>query len=164
LSAACDGVFDVTVADVLVRHGFLPPMGPKDARSREATWTDLEILAGNRVCWRKVGRIDLGGIAKGYAVDMAVEVLKAYGVTTGMVNAGGDLRVFGKPQPVHVRLPDSPGALAPLGSFADCALATTAAYFSSVESTSRPLEPLVDRQRLSAARGRTARRLWHPNA
>jgi thiamine biosynthesis lipoprotein len=39
--------------------------------------------------------IDLGGIAKGYAVDRAVMVLRACGVRRGLVNAGGDLRAFG---------------------------------------------------------------------
>jgi thiamine biosynthesis lipoprotein len=145
VSAACAGVFDVTVANVLVRHGFLPSMD--DAQPREATWRDLELLAGNRACWHRAGRIDLGGIAKGYAVDMAIEVLRSYEVPSGLVNAGGDLRMFGEPRPVHVRLPDSPRALAPLGLFADCALATSAAYFSSLDSDSGPLESLVDRQR-----------------
>ncbi len=39
--------------------------------------------------------IDLGGIAKGYAVDRAVEALRAAGCSSGLVNAGGDLRGFG---------------------------------------------------------------------
>jgi thiamine biosynthesis lipoprotein len=147
VSAACGGVFDVTVGDVLVRHGFLPALPPEDVRPREATWRDLMVLAGNRVRWRRAGRIDLGGIAKGYAVDMAIESLQSRGVLSGLVNAGGDLRMFGKPQPVHVRLPDAPGMLAPLGVFADCALATSAAYFSSVDSNGAALEPLVGRER-----------------
>jgi thiamine biosynthesis lipoprotein len=40
-------------------------------------------------------RIDLGGIAKGHAVDCAVDVVLQHGVTAGWVNAGGDLRAFG---------------------------------------------------------------------
>jgi thiamine biosynthesis lipoprotein len=153
VSAACGGVFDVTIGDVLVRHGFLPAMPAEDARPREATWRDLVVLAGNRVRWRRAGRIDLGGIAKGYAVDMAIETLQLHGVPGGLVNAGGDLRMFGKPQPVHVRLPEAPGMLAPLGLFADCALATSAAYFSSVDSNGGALEPLVGRgRRIGGAR------------
>jgi thiamine biosynthesis lipoprotein len=42
--------------------------------------------------------IDLGGIAKGYAVDRAVEVLKQGGLSAGLVNAGGDIRGFGSPE------------------------------------------------------------------
>jgi thiamine biosynthesis lipoprotein len=41
------------------------------------------------------GRIDLGGIAKGFAVDRAVAAMRRCGVRRGLVNAGGDLRVFG---------------------------------------------------------------------
>ena len=39
--------------------------------------------------------LDLGGIAKGFAVDRAVETLMAAQCSTGLVNAGGDLRAFG---------------------------------------------------------------------
>jgi thiamine biosynthesis lipoprotein len=57
--------------------------------------------------------IELGAIAKGYAVDRAVEVLHQQGITAGMVWAGGDLRVFGKkpggdPWRIAVRHPRDP--------------------------------------------------------
>lgn len=48
---------------------------------------------------RKLGdevRLDLGGIAKGHAVDVAIAALQQAGIAAGWVNAGGDLRVFGK--------------------------------------------------------------------
>ena len=49
-------------------------------------------------------RLDVGGIAKGYAVDVAVQALIDRGCSAGWVNAGGDLRVFGDVDlPVHVR-------------------------------------------------------------
>ena len=41
--------------------------------------------------------LDLGGIAKGYAVDCAIEKLRTIGVANAMVKAGGDLRVIGVP-------------------------------------------------------------------
>ncbi len=48
--------------------------------------------------------LDLGGIAKGYAVDQAVAVLRAQGVTSALVNAGGDLRAIGpRAWPVQTR-------------------------------------------------------------
>lgn len=40
-------------------------------------------------------RIDLGGIAKGFAVDRAVDAMRAAGCTGGLINAGGDLAAFG---------------------------------------------------------------------
>lgn len=57
-------------------------------------------------CW-----IDLGGIAKGFAVDRAVESLESSGMSRGIVNAGGDLRLFGAtPQEVTIRHPENPAA------------------------------------------------------
>jgi FAD:protein FMN transferase len=41
-------------------------------------------------------RLDLGGIAKGFAVDRAIDALRAAGCHAGLVNAGGDLAVFGE--------------------------------------------------------------------
>lgn len=40
-------------------------------------------------------KLDLSGIAKGYAVDLAVKELKGVGIKAGLVNAGGDIKVFG---------------------------------------------------------------------
>jgi len=51
---------------------------------------------GNTVYLPKMGMmLDLGGIAKGYATDKAIEVLKAKGITSALINAGGDVRVIG---------------------------------------------------------------------
>jgi thiamine biosynthesis lipoprotein len=53
-------------------------------------------LAGMRgVHVRRHAVVDLGGIAKGYAVDQAVAALRCAGAHAGLVNAGGDLRVYG---------------------------------------------------------------------
>lgn len=46
--------------------------------------------------------VDLGGIAKGFAVDSAVEAMRAAGAAAGLVNAGGDLFVFGEPRTVDI--------------------------------------------------------------
>jgi FAD:protein FMN transferase len=140
LSDASNGAFDVTTAPVLVANGFLPqndnapPMG--------ATYLDLEFLSDNSVFWRRKGWIDLGGIAKGYAVDCAVATLGARGVAAAIVNAGGDLRCFGRPQPILVRHPDQSGLLVRIGLLADAAVATSAGYFSRTEEGA--VEPLVD--------------------
>src|SRR6266446_2955361 len=54
----------------------------------------------------------LDGIAKGFAVDRAVECLRDAGVVAGVVNAGGDLRIFGDAlEEIYVRLPQRPAQL-----------------------------------------------------
>lgn len=146
LSGFSDGVFDVTIAPVLVANAFLPAR-PRETRPDSATYRDLDLLPDNGVRWRRKGWIDLGGIAKGYAVDCAVAVLRTSGVTSGVVNAGGDMRCFGEAQPVHVRHPDSPGSLLMVGWLTDAALASSAGYFSPVGAGDRRIDPLVDPRR-----------------
>lgn len=69
----------------------------------------------------------LDGIAKGFAVDRAVECLQMAGIAAGVVNAGGDLRVFGEhPEEIHVRPPHRPGALMHIGRICEGAVATSA--------------------------------------
>ncbi len=85
--------------------------------------------------WRCEGRslhkqaaaaaFDLGGIAKGYAVDSAVQTLQRLGCTAGWVNAGGDLRAFGDVLlPVLLRDEDS-GGVRPFMQLSDAAFATS---------------------------------------
>jgi FAD:protein FMN transferase len=67
--------------------------------------------------------IDCGGIAKGYAVDVAVAALERAGCVAGIVNAGGDVRVFGDlTETVHVR---GPGGASRTLALADAALAVS---------------------------------------
>lgn len=112
---ASRGVFDICSGALLVRGGFLPG-GTDDDAPMPATYRDIELLPGDMVRTHRPVTIDLGGIAKGFAVDRAVEALMGAGVTEACVNAGGDLRVFGcRAQAIRVRHPAAPGSLfAPL--------------------------------------------------
>lgn len=145
LSERSRGLFDVTMADALVRYGFLPRPGACDAE--RVTFRDLELLPRSRVRWRRKGWIDLGGIAKGFAVDCAIEALRAHRAARGVVNAGGDLRCFGAPEPIHVRSPVDTAALVRLGVLVDGAIATSADYFSERERGGQRIGALVDPRR-----------------
>ena len=146
LSDLSGGAFDVTMAAVLVADGFLPKQ-PRQTIPGGATYLDLDLLPDGRARWRRKGWIDLGGIAKGYAIDCGVGALRGHGVATGIVNAGGDLRCFGEAQPIHIRHPNEPVALMRLGWLADAALATSAGYFSGIDVGGRQIDPLVDPRR-----------------
>ena len=70
--------------------------------------------------------IDLGGIAKGYAVDQAVAKLRAHGVAAGLVNAGGDLRAFGAHAwPIELQHPELPARTRRLLRLREGAVATS---------------------------------------
>ena len=93
-SLLSDGCFDVSVGAELVDWGLLP--APACAvRRPEGSWRDIELRPDGKVRFHRPLWIDLGGIAKGYAVDRAAECLRRRGVGSSVVNAGGDIRVSG---------------------------------------------------------------------
>lgn len=143
LSAASNGIFDVCVAPTLVRQGYLPDHADFPRPARDARWHDLELLPETRVRLARPLQIDLGGIAKGHAVDRALRVLQQAGMRTGRVNAGGDLRLFGTTaETIHVRDPHDPTAVLPLCSLREGAVATSARYFNAVSDDTA--SPLID--------------------
>ncbi len=102
-----DGLFDPTVHDALVAAGYDrtfdevvadgPPPGPQ--RCGGGVRVD-----GSRIELERGFCLDLGGIAKGYAVDRAARML--VGTAPCLVNAGGDLACYGRPWPVGVETSD----------------------------------------------------------
>lgn len=101
------------------------------ATNGAAYWRDLHLDRRDVSCARPL-RVDLSGIAKGYAVDAAVNRLRRHGVKQGIVNAGGDLRVFGDvSHRVHVRDPRLLGTFRPVAELLDGAIATSANYLDS---------------------------------
>ena len=137
LHGRSNGVFDIAVAPALQFMGLLPrvdgePEFSTQARSRDA----IELLSGESVRFRHAAvRIDLGGIAKGFAVDRALQALRRFDMPGGMVNAGGDLAVFGPDTHIiHVRHPRDPRRVMCSVEIADAALASSARRFDPFQS------------------------------
>ncbi len=104
-SRETEGAFDITVGPLVDlwraagERGEAPSEGEKAEAEARVGYEKL-ILDANALTVRfKVEemRIDLGGIAKGYAIDRAVEAMRAQGASGGMVDVGGDMRFFGRP-------------------------------------------------------------------
>ena len=112
-SRASQGCFDVSVATELVQSGALP--APAHAsHSQRGNWRHIQLLPHSRVVFHRPLWIDLGGIAKGYAVDRAAECLARFRPARAVINAGGDLRVLGShPEPIRLGSPSS-HSLAPV--------------------------------------------------
>jgi len=143
-SEASGGLFDITVAPTLTRLGYLPRHADFPRASGHADWRDIELLPQQQVRFTRPLRVDLGGIAKGFAVDKAIETLQAHGISAGRVNAGGDLRLFGpKAETVHVRHPHSPSLLLPLSELRNGAAATSAGYFAPKHVGGRQISPHI---------------------
>jgi FAD:protein FMN transferase len=146
-----EGLFDPTIAPTLQRAGFLPASDERPDES-EASFADVELLSHNRVRFRRPGiRLDLGGIAKGFAVDEAITELERSGVDTALVNAGGDLRTSGS-FGVGIRHPHQPGRPFISLSVQNLALATSGHYFADRSLDGARIGPFVD-ARLQQLRG-----------
>jgi thiamine biosynthesis lipoprotein len=110
LAERSHGAFDVTVGPYVNlwryarRQGTLPDPN-RLAKARAAVGYTKMQLDPQRHAVRLLApnmRLDLGGIAKGYAVDQALTVLGHFGITNALVSGGGDMAVSGPP-------PDKPG-------------------------------------------------------
>jgi thiamine biosynthesis lipoprotein len=95
--------------------------------------TDLELLSGSRVLPRVAVHVDLGGVAKGYAVDRAIEALRGQQCDGGLINAGGDIAAFGARE--HLILCRGQQGAGVVVKLRDAALAT-----SDTRATARPAE------------------------
>lgn len=142
LAEASSGAFDFTVAPVLARWGFLPG---SLRRRTSGDWRHVRLLSGNRVRFERPLAIDLGGIAKGFAVDAAIAALRRNGVTRAIVNAGGDLRCIGAEESlVHLRHPGSAQPIANPIRLCEAALATSSPCFSRRRWRGTTISHLVD--------------------
>jgi thiamine biosynthesis lipoprotein len=142
LSEASGGIFDIACASKLVEWGYLPSVPETaDVPSQKL----LSINGSNRIRKLAAGAIDLGGIAKGYAVDAAIDALESMDIRSACVNAGGDLRVLGTvPFEISIRDPRNPGLAATRIPIRDGALATSGAYFTRRTCGGEPRSALID--------------------
>lgn len=138
-----DGAFNISIAPSLVSWCYLPKLGYRVDHA--ATWRHIFLRKNHRVFFSRQLVIDLGGIAKGFAVDRAVDALKENGVESGMINAGGDLRVFGPAsQIVHLRHPCDPTRIGGAVRLRERAMATSGIYFSARDLGRHRVSPIID--------------------
>ena len=143
IAAMSNGAFDPCVAPLLEEWGLLPGAGPPCDPA--ADWRAIELLPGGRIRYARPVRVDLGGIAKGYAVDLAVRSLQENGLEHIIVNAGGDLRVAGsETHRVLLRTPSQPWRAEHPLYLRDGALATSANYFSRRTDATASVSALVN--------------------
>ena len=137
---ATDGLFDCAVGYELMRSGLLPSHGRSHVES--GSFSAVELLSDNRVRFSAPIAIDLGGVAKGFAVDRAIATLRARGVREAVVNAGGDMRVIGdKARTIHIRCPGREGRVVQAGLLRNAAIATSGAAATVMKQCGRLASP-----------------------
>lgn len=120
ISYRTDGLFDVVAA------------GTDGA----ANWTDIDLSCTGMVRLRRPLFLSLGGLAKGFAVDLTVKALRETGVQAGLVDIGGRIRAFGPREwrvdfsPVKNGAGEAEGQVIPV-PLRDDALAGCGSYFGA---------------------------------
>jgi FAD:protein FMN transferase len=132
------GAFDITFSSVGYLYDYREHVKPTDAQIAKAlpgiNYRHLQLDPKARtIRYDRAGvRIDLGGIAKGYAVDNCIAILKGRGITNAIVTAGGDSRLLGdrrgRPWNVGIRDPRQRGEVAAVLPLADVAISTSGDY------------------------------------
>ncbi|OZY87800.1 thiamine biosynthesis protein ApbE [Cellvibrio mixtus] len=100
-SRLTDGAFDITFASLARYYDYRKKLTPSEAQRAALlpaiNYRLIHLDKQHRTLWFEHPQlyIDLGGIAKGYAVDRGIDILRGYGIAHASLSAGGDSRVLG---------------------------------------------------------------------
>jgi len=144
-----DGTFDITVLPILRlwEESARTSKAPTDAEISErlglVNYRDV-IVQEKNISFRKAGMgITLAGVAKGYAVDKAIEALSQRNIRHAVVNAGGDIRLIGGktetiPWKIAIRDPKKKTRIVTTVDLYDQAVATSGTYQRSFKDIINP--------------------------
>jgi len=138
ISKLSNGAFDITFASVGRFYDYRKKTKPtKDELSinlKKINYKNIKLNSKNQTVFftNKGTKIDLGGIAKGHAVDNAINILQENGIKQAMVSAGGDTRIIGdkggRPWYVGIRHPRDKQKSAVILPLSQTALSTSGDY------------------------------------
>jgi len=174
IASTSGGAFDITIAPLLELWGFYGDASPHLPQDHEI-----------KTCMQRIGyqylslknqqlqktvndvEIDLGGIAKGYAVSEAAKVLREEGVTSAVIDAGGDVYAMGKRgnKPWKVGIKDPKGGEALLGymEVEDLAVMGSGDYERFFEKDGKRYHHIFDPKTGYPAEGLSGTTLIHPD-
>ena len=132
------GAFDITYASAGQLYDYRAGIAPDDISLARAVqsigWRQLQLdPLAPALRFGKAGmRIDLGGFAKGHAVDRSIQLLRRHGIRHAIVSAGGDSRLLGdrrgRPWTVAIRDPRQADGVVALLPLQDVAVSTSGDY------------------------------------
>jgi thiamine biosynthesis lipoprotein len=138
MSKQSNGAFDISFASIGYLYDYRKQIQPDeasiDARLEAIDYRKIRLDAEKTtIAFEKEGmRIDLGGIAKGHAVDNGIRILRDCDITNGIVTAGGDSRIIGdkggRPWMMGVQHPRDPKKLVAILPLSDTAISTSGDY------------------------------------
>lgn len=141
LSLQSGGLFNPAIGQLVTLWGFhrdqfspvqIVPRQLQHLVAQQASMADIQI-SGQHVRSRNPAvEIDLGGYAKGYALDEGIQILKAHGIRHALINVGGNVMALGthhgRPWRVGIQHPRQPGAMAAIDLDDGWAIGTSGDY------------------------------------
>ncbi len=122
----------------------------KDSMRVKHGWRDIEMDAGRCAVRLPLGlRVDLGGVAKGWAAQEAARMLSRFG--SALVDAGGDIAVFGGPLPIGIANPFAPDQAVAVVQAGNCAVATSGRDFRRWQANGAWQHHIIDPRTLAPA-------------
>lgn len=132
------GAFDVSFASAGQYYDYRAGQAPDEKTLAQAVknidYTSIHLDPEQKtVAYAVEGlQVDLGGIAKGYAVDRAIDAIRELGIVSAVVSAGGDSRILGnlgeRPRTIGIRHPRKKDDFAVLIPLEDTAISTSGDY------------------------------------
>jgi thiamine biosynthesis lipoprotein len=161
-SVLTDGAFDITFASAGFLYDYRNRQRPSKHRLKTAVGLiDYRSLVmdskARTIRFSRPGmRIDLGGIAKGYAVDRCIQRLRALHIQSALVTAGGDSRIvgdrWGRPWTIGIRDPRTRDGVVALIPLRDAAISTSGDYERYFEENGTRYHHIIDPQTGDSAR------------
>ena len=147
VSKITDGAFDVTVYPIVEAWGF--------TKSENAVPSQNELENAKQLCgYEKVifdgdvikfdGKIDLGGIAKGYVCDKAKEILRTNGIEKAIVSSGSSILLHGKDWRVGIQHPQKSDELICTLKASDTCVVSSGGYQRFFEQGGKKYHHIID--------------------
>lgn len=173
-SRLTDGAFDITFASAGFLYDYRAHIRPDEKALNEAVShinyhnVHLDPESGTVFFAQPGVKIDLGGIAKGYAVDLGIALIQARGITNALVTAGGDSRVigerWGRPWQIGIRDPRNRDGIVAKIPLENVAVSTSGDYERFFEEDNVRYHHIIDPKTGDSARELQSATLIGPNA
>lgn len=145
------GAFDPTVGPIVAlwrtarKTGRLPPVAELESARALVGWSNVDLERRRRtVTLKRPGmRLDLGGVAKGYACDAALAEIRRHGIRSAMIEMGGDIVLGARPPDLRGWRIDVPNA-AEVMELSNCAVSTSGDAEQYVEFAGVRYSHIVD--------------------
>ena len=145
-----NGSFDVSLDNLTEVWGFytddpqLPTKVEIDSALLNSGWQKIPLLGDNKIIKKGNVGLNFGAIAKGYAVDQAINVLKNNGIKTALVNAGGEISLIGNDWIVGIQHPREINSLITKIKLDGLTVATSGDYEQYFEASGKRYHHILD--------------------